>query len=232
MKVAVFSLDDFPLGKKSFSDDRLEELQEIFKSKKITSLQIEFISIDHIKDAEVVVTSQDKKVDLILSDLEYVQDRLTKEIPPQEKELFEKSKSLLEQEKFLSSELNNEELKILKGFPVISCFPVYLLDNIEDIDDDDILKEIYFLSGRIYFFTGGEREVRMWSIHKGETAWEAASCIHSDIQQGFIRAEVVSVDEIIEAGHYNQVKNEGKIRLENKDYVVQDSDFILFRSNK
>lgn len=232
MKVAIFDLEDFVFGKKNFFDPRLDELQELFKAKKTTPLQIEFISIDEIKDAEVVVSGEDKKLDLVLSDLEYVDDRLTKEIPPHEKELFEKSKSMLEQEHFLSSKLNQDELKILKGFPLLTTLPIYLLHAVDDVENQDVLGEIYSLSGRIFFFTAGEREARMWSIRRGETAWGAAGYIHSDIQQGFIRAEVVGVDELLAAGHYNQAKNEGKIRLENKEYIVKEGDVILFRFNK
>ncbi|MDD5292612.1 MAG: DUF933 domain-containing protein, partial [Candidatus Omnitrophica bacterium] len=86
--------------------------------------------------------------------------------------------------------------------------------------------------GRICFFTAGEKEARAWSIRNGETAFEAAGCIHSDIKQGFIRAEVTTLDELFQAGHYNQLRNEGKIRLENKEYIIKDGDLILFRSNK
>lgn len=233
MKVAVFRLEDFPLGKKSLSDERLSRLKEIFKSKKSTPLQIEFIPIEDVKDAEVVFSKEDKKTDLVLSDLEYVQERLGKDIPQEEKVLFTKAKDILEKEEFLFKYLNKEELKILKGFPLLTVIPVYLIKDESGFDlSQDILKEIYYASGRIYFFTGGERESRMWSIHDGDTALEAAGCIHSDIKQGFVRAEVVSVDDILEAGHYNQVKNEGKVRLEDKDYIVKDGDYILFRANK
>ena len=233
MKVAVFGLEDFPLGKKSLSDERLPRLKEIFKSKKATPLQIEFIPIEEVKDAEVVLSKEEKKTDLILSDLEYVQDRLTKEIPAEEKNLFNKVKEILEKEDFLYKHLSDAELKILKGFPLLTNLPVYLIKDDSSFDlSPDVLKEIYYASGRIYFFTGAERESRMWSLHKGKTAWEAAGCIHSAIQQGFIRAEVVNIDELLAAGHYNQVKNEGKVRLEEKDYIVQDGDYILFRANK
>lgn len=233
MKVAVFGLENFPLGKKSYTDERLISITEIFNSKKATPLPIEFVSIEESKDAEVILSKEDKRTDLVLTDLDYVQDRLTKEIPTEEKSLFTKAKDILEKEDFLFKHFNSDELKLLKGFPLLTILPVYLIKDDSDFDlSQETLKEIYYASGRIVFYTGGEKESRMWSIHKGDTAWEAAGCIHSDIQQGFIRAEVVSVDDIIEAGHYNQVKNEGKIRLEEKNYVVQDADYIIFRSNK
>lgn len=232
MKVVTFGLENFALGKKSLSDERLARLEEIFKSKKTSPLQIEFVPIEDIKDAEVIFSAQDKKMDLVLTDLDYVQERLTKDIPPQEKELFIKAKDILEKEEFLSRNLNQEELRILKGFPLLTILCVYLIKDENDIDEQKILKEIYYSSHRICFFTASEREARTWSLYKGQTAYDAAGCIHSDIQKGFIRAEVVNIEDLLLAGNYNQVKNEGKVRLENKDYVVQDGDFILFRFSK
>jgi len=232
MKVAVFGLEGFSFGKENVEDERLDHLQEVSNSKKITPVQIEFVPIENIKDAEVVLTLEDKKTDLILSDLDYVQDRLIKEIPPEEKTLFSKAKEILEKEEFLSQRLNKDELKILKGFPLLTTLPVYLIKGMEDFQDSEIFKKIYYTSDRICFFTAGEKEARAWSIRNGETAHEAAGCIHSDIKQGFIRAEVTTLDELFQVGHYNQLRNEGKIRLEGKEYIIKDGDLILFRANK
>ncbi|MDD5618664.1 MAG: DUF933 domain-containing protein [Candidatus Omnitrophica bacterium] len=232
MKIAVFSLEGFTFGKKNVADDRLPRLQEIFSSKKITPVQIEFVPMENIKDSEVVLAKEDQKTDLILSDLEYVQERLAKEIPPDEKTLFSKAKEVLEKEDFLFKNFNKEELKILKGFPLITALPVYLIKDQSDLESEGVFKNIYYASGRICFFTAGEKEARAWSIRDQETAHEAAGAIHSDIKQGFIRAEVTTLDELFQAGHYNQLKNEGKVRLENKEYIIKDGDLILFRSGK
>ncbi len=232
MKVAVFDLEGFTFGKKNVADERLPRLQEIFNSKKITPVQIEFVAIENVKDAEVILAQEGQKTDLILSDLEYVQDRLTKEIPAEEKTLFSKAKETLEKEEFLSKRLSKEELKTLKGFPLLTILPIYLIKNTADLDEPQVFKKIYYTSERICFFTAGEKEARAWPIRNGETAFEAAGCIHSDIKQGFIRAEVATLEDLFKAGHYNQLRNEGKIRLENKDYIVKDGDLILFRANK
>ncbi|MDD5005017.1 MAG: DUF933 domain-containing protein [Candidatus Omnitrophica bacterium] len=232
MKAAIYGLDNFPVGKKNVPDERLDRLEEMFQSKKVTSVQIEFISVEDVKDAEVVFSKEDKKTDLVLSDLEYVQDRLTKDIPDAEKTLFSKAKEILEKEEFLFKHLSKEELKILRGFPLLTVIPVYLIKDEDSFDEDKDLKEIYYASGRICFFTAGEKEARAWSIQNGTNAFDASGYIHSDIKQGFIRAEVVSLEDLFNTGHYNQAKNEGKIRLENKDYIVKDGDYIIFRTNK
>lgn len=94
-----------------------------------------------------------------------------------------------------------------------------------------IAQAVYNHLGLISFFTAGEREVHSWTIRKGDTASRAAGKIHSDIERGFIRAEVVSYDDLVEHGTMQAIKEKGLFRLEGRDYVVQDGDVITFRFN-
>ena len=89
----------------------------------------------------------------------------------------------------------------------------------------------YDLLGLMSFLTAGEKEVRAWTIKKGTKAPQAAGKIHTDFEKGFIKAEVVSFSDLIEAGSYLKAKEKGKVRMEGKDYVVQDGDIMLFRFN-
>ena len=81
------------------------------------------------------------------------------------------------------------------------------------------------------FLTAGEPEVRAWTIKKGTKAPAAAGKIHSDIERGFIRAEIVSYDDLIREGSMLAAKEKGLVRAEGKDYVMQDGDIVLFRFN-
>ncbi len=96
---------------------------------------------------------------------------------------------------------------------------------------DKVIKASYDLLGLMSFLTAGEPEVRAWTIKKGTKAPEAAGKIHSDIQRGFIRAEIVSYNDLIREGSMNAVKEKGLLRLEGKEYVMQDGDIVLFRFN-
>ena len=96
---------------------------------------------------------------------------------------------------------------------------------------DKVIKESYDLLGLMSFLTAGKPEVRAWTIKKGTKAPEAAGKIHSDIQRGFIRAEVVSYDDLIKLGSLNEAKEKGLVRSEGKDYIMQDGDVVLFRFN-
>lgn len=96
---------------------------------------------------------------------------------------------------------------------------------------DKLIKESYKLLGLISFLTGGPDEVRAWTIVKGTKAPQAAGKIHSDIERGFIRAEVIPYDLLVEVGSEAAAKERGLIRSEGKDYVMKDGDVVLFRFN-
>lgn len=96
---------------------------------------------------------------------------------------------------------------------------------------DKLIKKSYDLLGLMSFLTAGEPEVRAWTIKKGTKAPQAAGKIHTDIERGFIKAEVISYDELIKAGSMNNAKEKGLIRMEGKDYIMQDGDIVLFKFN-
>mgnify|MGYP005851950331 FL=1 len=96
---------------------------------------------------------------------------------------------------------------------------------------DKLISASYSLLGLISYLTAGETETRAWTITKGTKAPQAAGKIHSDFERGFIKAEVVSYDDLINCGSYNAAKEKGLVRMEGKEYVVKDGDVILFRFN-
>lgn len=96
---------------------------------------------------------------------------------------------------------------------------------------DKVIQKSYALLGQISYLTAGEPEVRAWTIRKGTNAQKAAGVIHSDIERGFIRAEVVKYDDYVELQTAAAIKAAGKMRLEGKEYIVGDGDVILFRFN-
>lgn len=103
--------------------------------------------------------------------------------------------------------------------------------GIDESGLDKLIKASYSLLGLISFLTAGKQECRAWTIKKGTKAPQAAGKIHSDFERGFIKAEVVSYDDLIKYGSMNATKEKGLVRLEGKDYIVKDGDIILFRFN-
>ena len=103
--------------------------------------------------------------------------------------------------------------------------------GIEESGLDRLIKASYSLLGLISYLTAGPKEVRAWTIKKGTKAPQAAGKIHSDFERGFIRAEIVSFDDLMACGTMNAAKEKGLVRSEGKEYVIADGDIVLFRFN-
>ena len=151
-----------------------------------------------------------------------------------------------------AAEMDNEEMKDELRALVAPAEAIFLDAQFEaelvELDDEDA-REMLAESGqdesgldklaRVGFdtlglqtyLTAGEKEARAWTIHKGDTAPKAAGVIHTDFEKGFIKAEVVSYDDLVEAGSMAAAKAAGKVRMEGKDYVMEDGDVVEFRFN-
>ena len=103
--------------------------------------------------------------------------------------------------------------------------------GLEESGLDKVIKASYDLLGLMSFLTAGKKEVRAWTINKGTKAPQAAGKIHSDFERGFIKAEIVSYNDLITNGTYQKVKELGLVRLEGKDYVMQEGDIVEFKFN-
>ena len=103
--------------------------------------------------------------------------------------------------------------------------------GIKETGLDQVIKTGYRLLDYITFFTAGPMESRAWTVTRGSLAPEAAGKIHTDFEKGFIKAEVVSYDDLIREGSMNAIKEKGLLRLEGKEYIMQDGDIVLFKFN-
>ena len=94
-----------------------------------------------------------------------------------------------------------------------------------------LIRATYHLLGLRTYFTAGEKEVRAWTIHAGDTAPKAAGVIHSDFERGFIKAETVAYDDLVKLGSVAAAREKGLYRMEGKEYVVKDGDVLMFKFN-
>ncbi|MBN2831466.1 MAG: DUF933 domain-containing protein [Candidatus Omnitrophica bacterium] len=233
MKICLFSLPDLLNGRQSIKDERLDQVDKITKSEKKTYIQVELIGEKEILDADVVLAAKEARADLILSDLEFIENRLIKVSDELERNILNKLKNVLEKEEFISSViLNEEEKKVISGCGLVTIKPIVLSGKDELDDKEKLIFKAFRESGFMSFFTTGEKETRAWLIKNGATAWEASGAVHSDIQKGFIRAEIISFNDFVQYGGGVAAKQAGKLRLEQKDYVIQDCDLANFRFNK
>jgi ribosome-binding ATPase YchF (GTP1/OBG family) len=233
MKICVYSIPDIVSGKHKIKDSRLDTLDSLAKAKKKTYIEIEAVAEDAAADSDVILVLKDNLTDLILADLDFVETRLSRAEQESEKALLSKLKSILEKEELLfGKEFNDEEKKALSVYGLLTFKPVVVIQQEELNDTNALLARCLKESGYISFFTTGERETRSWLVKEGTCAWEAAGCIHSDIQKGFIRAEIIGIDDFIACGGEAQAKQAGKMHLEAKDYIMRDGDVAFFRFNK
>ena len=233
MKISLFAIPQIPLGKQNAKDVRLDQADKLVIAKKKTYVQVELVDSEAALDADVIMTVKDSRMDLILRDLDFVETRLSRNPEQKESELLKKLKAALEKEEFiLSLGLSLEEKELISGYGLFTVKPVVVVENNELDDLGALLSKVLNLSGFISFLTVGDKENRAWLIKKGTTAWEASGAIHSDIQKGFIRAEIISFADFIACGGETQAKQSGKMRLESKEYIMQDADLVSFRFNK
>ncbi len=233
MKISAFAIPEIVLGKHNVKNDKLDQADKLVKAKKKTYVQVDLVGQDAALDADVIITFKDAKMDLILADLEFVETRLSKTPVEVEKIILDKMKAALEKENFISTiGLNNAEKEVISGYGLLTLKPVIEVTK-EEIENMGILLDRVLAQSAFFsFLTVGDKENRAWLIKQGTTAWEAAGAIHSDIQQGFIRAEIISFADFIAGGGETGAKQAGKMRLEQKEYIMQDGDLVNFRFNK
>src|SRR3954465_11164090 len=128
--------------------------------------------------------------------------------------------------------LHSWDVKVIAAHNFYSLTSVVIAEESELENPLQLLVRAFNASGYISLLTVGGLGNRAWPIRAGMSAWEAAGTIHTDIQKGFIRAEIISFADFIEAGGETQAKRAGKQRLELKTYVMQDYDIVNFRFNK
>jgi ribosome-binding ATPase YchF (GTP1/OBG family) len=234
MKIGVVKIPGLSAGRVSVKDARVDTLQKMFNSPKKVYVQVDVVTeSEKLFEADGILCLESAKLDLVVSDMEFVETRLARSTDEIEKKLMVRFKDFLDSEKFLSeASLDEAEKKLIEGYSLLTIKPVYCAPAGELDDADKLLLAAYAGFGYISFFTAGEKDAHAWSIKKGSNAWEASGCIHSDIQKGFIRAEVVGFQDLVSDGSLNQARNNNHVRLENKEYIVADGDYLVFRFSK
>jgi len=234
VKIGIFGLDNFSSGREKIVDERLNTIKEMAHSAKKAYIEVELITeFEKLKECDGIISIKEKKLDLILSDLEFIEKRINNAQDDREKQLLNRFKEQLENECFLSGlQLNNEKEGILSSYSLLTMRPIFLPEPEDLKDSSRVLLSAYTFFGYICFFTANEKEAHAWSIRNGTTSFEASGLVHSDIQQGFIRAEIIGFNDLVNDGGINQARANNHILLQGKDYIIQDGDLIKFRFNK
>ena len=233
MKIALFGIPDIKTGKHNLKDPRLDQAHALVEADKETQAQVDVIGPDEWLDADVILASRESKADLILEDLEFVETRLGRDPQPEERIVLEKLPGAAGKRAVRSrgraaggGAPGRRRPQLLHRQTDCGAAPEELRQP------ETLLLRAFADGGYVCFLTVGGKENRAWPIRQGTTAWEAAGSIHTDMQKGFIRAEIISFADFIAAGGETQAKRAGKLRLETKQYLVRDYDLVNFRFNK
>lgn len=233
IKMAVIGNPGIPPGRHNIKDPRLDQTHKLVEADKKTYAQVEVVDENALTDADVLLTTRDALPDLLLKDLEFIETRLGRNPGDAEKAVLTKIQAHLEAGRTLhEAGLTPEELSAVAAHTFTTAKPTVVAEPDELQNPDALILRAFKDSGNICFLTVGGKENRAWPIRKGISAWEAAASIHTDLQKGFIRAEVIGFDDFIQAGGETQAKRAGKLRLETKTYVMQDYDVVNFRFSK
>lgn len=233
MKICVIGIPGIPEGKHNIKDPRMDKTHELVEAKKKVYAQVDVVGEDGSLEADAVLVSRDGFADLLLKDLEFIDTRLSRDPSEDERAVLLKLQAHLESEQPMSTAgLGEEELQAVSGHGMHTSKPVIIAEPGETGDPDALMLRAFQGSGYICFLTVGGPENRAWAIRQGLTAAEAAGSIHTALQKGFIRAEVIGFQDFLEAGGETEAKRAGKQRLEMKNYVVQDYDLMNIRANK
>src|SRR6202140_1472362 len=233
MKVGLVGVAGVPLGKHKAKDARLDQADKLVKADNKTYAFVDVVGEEEGSTADAIVASPEGRFDLIVKDLEFAETRLARNPPVAEKAILDKVKACLEGEGGVAEAgLTPEELQLAESHAFITAKPMVVGEAADLSAFDDFLVRAVSAAGYISFLTVGGAENRAWLIRKGATAQEAGGAIHTDIQKGFIRAEIISYDDFVAAGGETQAKHANKMRVETKSYVMQDYDLANFRFKK
>ena len=231
MKICAYSVPGTTVGKRPLKDPRLDAAHKLVEADKRTYAQVDVSADDGLADA--IVATGDSVLDLILQDLEFVETRLGHDPAAGEKAVLQRMQADLEASRCLSACAYAEaDWAAVSASNLLTRKPVIVATADEVAHPDALLLRAVAAAGWLSFLTVGGMENRAWLIRRGTTAWEAGGAIHTDIQKGFIRAEIIGWADFVAAGGETQAKRAGKLRLEMKQYVMQDYDLVNFRFNK
>ena len=233
MKICLFGISGIAPGKHNLKDPRLDQADKLVEAQKKTCAQVDVVEEKELLTCDAILTSHAALSDLLMKDLDFVETRMSRDAGEAEKAVLQKlADALVSEQPVSTAGLTTDELTVISAHNFYSNKPVVVVTEAELAAPDALLVRAFAESGYLSFLTVGGKENRAWPIRAGLTAWEAAGTIHTDIQKGFIRAEITSFADFVEAGGETQAKRAGKQRLELKTYVVQDYDVVNFRFNK
>ena len=228
MKIC-FAGFDLPEGKIKFQDEKVIELGHKFSPQKTTPFYAEFIKND-FQNADAIFIAKDDILDLLILDLEKLETRRDRTDEPREQALLTKCLEHLEQETPLCDvQFDPEEMSFLRGLAPLSLKPTVVAEELPDINV--VIEAVLAKAGIVFFYTAGKKEVHAWPVPKDSDIVSCAGKIHTDLARGFIKADIVSYQDLMGVHNLQEARTKGLVKLVDRDYAIRPGDVVEIRFN-
>ncbi|MEW6658183.1 MAG: DUF933 domain-containing protein [Thermodesulfobacteriota bacterium] len=228
MKIC-FAGFDLPEGKIKFQDEKVITLENKFAPQKTTPFYAEFIKNDFL-NCDAIFIAQDRILDLLILDMEKLETRRDRTSDASEKKLLDKCLEFLEQEIPLCQvQFSEEEMALLRGLAPLSLKPTVVAPEPPEVND--VIQAVLEAAGIVFFYTAGKKEVHAWPVADGADIVTCAGKIHSDLARGFIKADIVSYDDLISVYNLQEARTKGLVKLVDRDYAIHPGDVVEIRFN-
>jgi ribosome-binding ATPase len=228
MKICFLGVD-LPEGKVKYQDERVIALDKKFATKKVTPFYAEFIK-DDCQQCDAFIVARDHILDLLILDMEKLETRRDRATEDQEKELLSRCLEYLEQETPLCEVSFNEiEAALLKTLAPLSLKPTVIVDAQPEVKA--AIELALHKASITFFYTADKKEVHAWPVKENSDIVTCAGKIHSDLARGFIKAEIVSYEDLMSVFNWQEARTKGLVKLVDRDYLIREGDVIEIRFN-
>lgn len=229
MKIAYTGLN-LPQGKIKYNDVIFVGLAEKFQPDKVSPYYFEFLPDDY-ESADVIAIANESVLDLFILDMEKIEGRQSRTEDPSEKVVLEKCLAQIEDQKPICDlSLDSAERAIVKALGLLSSKPTLVYKDTSP-DADIVCREGMDKAGMMFFYTVGKQEVHAWLVEKDTDAVTCAGKIHSDLARGFIKAEIVSCEDMMTAHNLQDARSKKLTQLVDRDYIIPVNSILDIRFN-
>lgn len=229
MKIACSGIL-LPEGKVRYEDPLVHSLAEKFAPKKVTPYYFEFIGDDFVS-ADIIVLSRDHVLDLLIYDMEKMETRLERSRDAGEREVLSKVLAGLEEGiPVCNMELDQAGASWMRQIGPLSLKPVLIVDP-GSVDAQSLIPFALEKAGMLFFYTAGQQEVHAWLVSKGFNARDCAGKIHTDLARGFVKAEIVPVNDMLQCHSMSDARKRGLSRLVDRDFIIPSETVMEIRFN-
>nr|VFK78108.1 MAG: Protein of unknown function (DUF933) [Candidatus Kentron sp. SD] len=234
MRIAVTGMDCFE-GKVKYEDGVVSALADKFLPKKVTPYYFEFMR-DSYESADIIVIARERILDLLIQDIEKVETRRDRASDPIERTILDRVLGDLEREiPVCAQPFEKDEESYIRGLSPLSFKPTLVTDidpdNAKNVLSTEIIPQAMALAKLMFFYTAGKKEVRAWLVGRGTSARGCAGKIHSDLAQGFVKAEIIPVNDLLECHSMQDARKRNLTRLVDRDFVISENTVLEIRFN-